>query len=218
MIRIIRHRLVELLASIIGLEALLVMAGWIFGIDQLMRFTSFGTNMKFMSAFLFFVSAMGLYFISRAMRGNRDVSQTALPGIVLTIFITTAILFASRLLGVSTGIERLFVTQPNPIDLTVGVSVNGLPSLSVCIGFILFGFAGVAALFPSRIGRMAISYLGILIFILGFVAIVGYVFQLPVLYYESSSSISMAFNTALLFVLLGTGLRIACRDTASNET
>ncbi|MFZ2167670.1 MAG: hypothetical protein WAV50_02235 [Minisyncoccia bacterium] len=218
MIKIIRHRLVRFLAICIGLEAVVVMTGWFFGIDQLTRLSSSGINMKFLTAFLFLFSAIGLYFISKAMRGERDILQTVLPPIVLSILTITVTLFVSRLLGTPTGIEQVFIPQPNPIDLTIDTSIQGWPSFFTLVCFILFGFAGVASLFVSRLGRAVVLFAGASIFFVGFVAVIGYVFQLHQLYYDfSGSAVPMAFNTALLFVLLGSGLCVVYQDTAQNE-
>ncbi len=218
MIRFIRHQLVRFLALLVGLEAVVVMIGWVFGIDSLTRLIPFGINMKFMTAFLFFMSAMGLYFISYAMHGDRDTSQIVLPGIVLTIFTVTVTLFASRLLGTPTGIEQIFVPQPNPIDLSADFSVFGWPSFLTLIGFTLFGLAGTISLFPSQLSRKIVSYIGICTVFIGSMAIIGYVCDVPALYYDfNSSAVPMAFNTAILFALLGAGLLVAYQDTAANE-
>lgn len=216
MIKIMRHRFVRLLAICIGLEASVVMIGWMFDIEVLKRLLSFGVDMKFLTALLFLLSAIGLYFISNAMRGERNIFQTVLPPIVLSILTITVTLFVSRLLSTPTGIEQIFIPQPNPIDLTIDTSTQGWPSFSTLVCFILFGFAGVASLFVSRLGRTVVLFAGIGIFFVGFVAIIGYVFQLHQLYYDfSGSAVPMAFNTALLFVLLGSGLFVVYQDTAS---
>lgn len=206
---------VEFVAALVGTGALVVMIGWIFKTESLTRlFLPGQQNMKFVTAFLFLVSALGLYLISRAMRGNEDLPQVILPGVMLTVFVITISLYAGRLLNAPTGIEQLFVRMENPVDLSAALSTYGWPSLLSVFNFILFGFAGAISLFPDARSRRWLRYIGSLISAVGAVAVAGYVFRLPVLYYATLGSppIPMALVSALAFVLLGLGLVMAGRE------
>lgn len=207
MIRFFRHRAARILAGIIGIEALVVMAGWILGIDLLTRIAPFGINMKFVTAFLFLFGALELYFVSRAVQDEDDVALVLLPGISLAISLVTIALLVGRLFGTSTGIENLFVENLDPANFSGTALTGGWPSFPTLINFILLGLAGLASLFPGFFREKLLIYLGCFISLSGLIAIVGYLCNVPVLYYELSiSTIPMALNTALCFALLGFGL------------
>ena len=203
----------ELLAAFIGTEAMLVLVGWMFKVEPLTRLFMPGVNMKFVTALLFLISALGLLFIARAMRGDEELSQLILPGVMLSVFVITISLYVGRLLDTPTGIEQLFVSVPNPVDISATLPTYGWPALPSIFNFILFGFAGAISLFPDSRSRRWLTYAGLSIFAIGLVAILGYLFRLPVLYYASlgEPSIPMALNSASTFVLLGLGLVMAGR-------
>ena len=202
-----RHRIARLLAGIVGAEALVVMIGWVFGLDQLTRIVPVGINMKFITALLFLLSAVGLYLMSRVIRDGNELALVMLPGIALVIFLVTTTLLVGRLLGTPTGIENLFLNIAGPVDFSGAPSKEGWPSLFTLINFMLIGLVGVASLFPGFLRERFLTYLGYFIAAIGLVAVVGYTFGLPVLYYGiSASMVPMALNTAVCFILLGFGL------------
>lgn len=206
MLRITRHQIGRWAALLIALEAVVVMAGWIFGFEPLTRIAPVGINMKFLSAFLFLLSAFGLHLISRAIQDEDALALVLLPGISLAIFLVTATLIVSRLYGTATGVEDLFLRHSDPIDYSNIISIHGWPSMSTLVNFFLFGLVSIAALFPGALRKRIIVCSGYFIGLVGLVAAAGYLFGLPLLYFELDSSVPMALNTALSFILLGFGL------------
>ena len=197
-------KMIKVLALIIGAEACLVMAGWIFGIDSLTRILPGGINMKFPTAFSFFLSALGLYFIYRRSRYNCEYSWVTLPAIAMTILLVMGAILVSYLTGGFTGIENLFVIMDAPI-YSQG---SGLPALNTIASFILFGLACLFSLFPDPNIQNKLKFFSFSIFIISFIAVIGYAFGLPVLYFKFNDAVPMALNTALSFILLGWGLVI----------
>ena len=202
-----RHRIARVLAVIIGIEAVAVMVGWIFGIDWMTRVIPVGINMKFITAVLFLLSAAGLYAMAFAIEEENEVARVSLPGISLIIFLITTTLLVSRILGTPTGIENLLVPVTDPINYSGAVGTEGWPSLPTLIDFVLFALLGIDALFSGTFRDVSIRYGGYFIILTGCVAVIGYLSNLPALYYVLSiSTVPMAFNTAVCFILLGFGL------------
>ncbi|MFA6502747.1 MAG: hypothetical protein WCT45_00630 [Candidatus Paceibacterota bacterium] len=207
MIYLIRHRTARFLAYLIGAEALVVMAGWIFTIDWMTRLVPVGRQMQFITAFLFLLSAFGLYFMSRAIQDDDKSAQLGLPGISITILLLSVTLFVGRMLGTPTGIEDLFLDRSNPVLLSLVFSTTGWPSFPTLLNFSLVGVVGVVALFPGRLRDRSLSYVGGFIVLVGVVASAGYLFSQPMLYYEFTvATPPMSLTGALLSILLGFGL------------
>lgn len=208
------HKIVKILALLIGTEAVIVMTGWILGIDSLTRFLPSGINMKFPTAASFLFSAIGLYFISRATKYDPELSRVVLPGIALVIFLMNTYLLLAGLFGIPTGLEILFVQEASPVF----AEGSGLPALNTILCFILFASACVVALFPGPEFKSSIRFLGYTILVIGFISIVGYALRLPALYLDIVNSVvPMALNTAVFLVLLGFGLVVTSKAEFNNE-
>jgi len=196
-------RTAQTLSHIVTLAGILVMAGWISGVGALTSISPVWIPMKFTTAFAFTLSGVLLYFIAEFIGGRTDAAQVVLPAAVLTILLLMGLMFFSHMLGAHTGLEDLFVVEKPGAVKTV---VPGLPSLPTMIGFILISSGGILAMFNFRGLRRAFKYIGLAVGALGAAAAAGYVLGIPGLYYfRPGVNSAMAFNTALLFVLLGTG-------------
>lgn len=206
-----RYTISRFLALAIGIESCLVMAGWYWGIDQLTRLAPFGINMKFPTALVFFFSAVGLYFLTKNLQNNDEQPHIIFLGISFFIFLIMVVLLISGLLHKQTDIEKLFVDPQSPI-YSFGA---GSPSIPTAINFILFGFMSMFSFFSVKEFQDKLEFFGYPIFVLGLLPIFGYMLHLPWLYYQfNPSSIPMAFNTAVSFVLLGLGvIIIAVKNT-----
>jgi len=196
------RKIVTILSLVIGGEAFIVMMGWIFHIHPLTRFLANGINMKFPTAFLFLVSAVGLYFIGKEKYEDNEWAHLILPGISLFIFLISFALLGAGIFNATTGIEFLYVeTGASPLDFG-----SGWPSFPTLINFILFGIVSLFALFFDT-GFAKVQFFGYVISLVGLLAILGYLLRVPALYYQfNATAIPMASNTSLLFVLLGIGL------------
>jgi hypothetical protein len=211
-----RYRIAKILALIIGIEACLVMIGWVFSIDSLTRILPDGINMKFPTALMFFFSAFGLYYIIRIIENNYELSRVILPGISLFIFLIMSTLLATGLSGEKIGIEDFFIVAQSSAN-SLGL---GLPSILTAINFIIFGLACMFSLsFDANDNYKKLKFFSYPILITGLIAVLGYGLHLPILYYQFSiSTIPMALNTALTFILLGSGLIIMSFAKTANET
>lgn len=199
-----KRKLAKAVALVVVVSGMTVMAGWIFNIPVLKSISPSWVSMKFDTALAFVLSGITLYYIAKAKEGEFDVAQVVLSIASLSIILLMGILFFSALFGVRTGAEDLFVAEPAGDVKTVA---PGRPSIPTMFNFILIATAGIFTILHSE---RLISYLKILGFIVGLigaVAVVGYGMDAPRLYYFIDDvNSAMACHTAILFVLLGTGL------------
>ena len=113
---------------------------------------------------------------------------------------------ASTFFDIRTGIEDLFVKEEAG---AIKTTTPGRPSVGTMLCFILMEAAGILAIFVPEKLKKKLPLLGIPVVVLGGTAILGYVMNKPVLYYTIAKfSTAMAFHTAILFVMLGTGLTL----------
>jgi len=196
------RKIVTILSLVIGGEACVVMAGWIFHIHPLTHFLANGINMKFPTAILFLFSAVGLYFIAKESYEDNEWAHLILPGVSLVIFLLSSALLAAGIFNTTTGIESIYA-EAGASSLDFG---SGWPSLPTLINFILFATVSLLALFFDT-GFTGVQFFGYFISVVGFLAALGYLLRVPAFYYQfNATTIPMASNTSLLFVLLGIGL------------
>lgn len=178
------------------------MFGWIFNIDALTRILPNQVNMRFITAFAFFLSSITLWFIDQAVRDEREIPQIILPATTTLILLIMTTLVAAGIFNVPNGLTELFV-ENNIVE----TAIPGMPALPTMINFVLFGVASILVLFELSKLKQRLLFFGIPIILVGVIACFGYLFQIPLLYYKVSDiSTPMAFNTAIMFVFLGFGL------------
>ncbi len=106
-------------------------------------------------------------------------------------------------MAIHTGAEELFIKEKAANDKTV---VPGRPSLPTMFNFILIAAAGIlTTLNPDNL-RLKLKIIGVIVGLIGALAVVGYIFNAPLLYYyiEGVNS-AIACHTAALFIVLGIG-------------
>lgn len=174
--------------------------------------------MSFPTAVMFLLSAFGIYFLYRStFVRSYSMSTIFLSGITLLIFLINIAIITGSLIGVQTGMENLFIRIPDYEQLNK--SLAGLPAFPTMISFLLFGIASIFSLTIGLKRLLFIGFFGYPIVIIGFVAVVGYVLNIPLLYYKIvDASTPMAFNTALTFILLGGSLIAISRLDNLHET
>ncbi|MEI6079423.1 MAG: hypothetical protein WCQ53_02130 [bacterium] len=199
-----RQYIAKISSLIVGVSSILVMVGWSFDIAVLKSISSDFVAMKFVTAICFFLSAISLYFIAKALEGEIEKAQIALSITSLIIIMLMGTLFFSTIFGVRTGIEELFVRE---VPGTVKTIIPGFPSISTIFSFMLLVSASILTMLTARNLRIKLTVLGLLIGIIGLLALVGYITNSPPLYYFIKGiNTAMALNTSILFILLGTGL------------
>jgi hypothetical protein len=189
--------------AIIATSAM-VIAGWAFNVPLLTSISPAWVSMKISTAICFLLSGVSLYYMARAREGDSETAQIVLFITTLIVMLLMGTLFFSGLLGVRTGIEDLFVKDTAGAIKTVA---PGRPSAPTMLNFMLMSVAAILTLVNIKRLRPAQKTIGIVIGLIGAIAIIGYIIGAPALYYyfEGINS-AIALNTACLFVLLGAGL------------
>ena len=198
------NHFVKAISLFVTLAGLAVMAGWIFNIGMLKSLSPAWVSMKFTTAIAFVASGATLYFIVRAGEGEFDKAQVALFITSLIIMLLIGTLFFSALLKIRTGLEELFIKDATGAVKTVA---PGQPSVPTIVNFIMIATAGILTMVNTKNLRFKLRTIGLVVASIGAVAVAGYIIGTPLLYYyiEGINS-AIAFHTAGLFVLLGTGL------------
>lgn len=205
-----KSKIIKSLSLIVILSGAIVMIGWILEIEALISINPNWVTMKLITALSFFLSGIILYFIVCKIEGGESV----LDQIILTISTILILFFMLNLLmssffNFSTGIEHLFVDELND---AVKTTIPGRPSIGTMINFIMVSIAGILSLFEVKNISHKIYLIGIMILIVGCVAVLGYIASVPLLYYTITGySTAMALHTAILFILIGIGF-INCRE------
>jgi len=193
------------LAWIVILASIAVMVGWILDIAVLKSILPGWVSMKFITALSFFFSAIVLMLLAKKEKGEWSNFFILIISFGLLLLMVT--FFISLFVGVSTGIEKLFVQEQQG---AVRTTVPGVPAVPTMICFILISLAGLFfSLNPGK--SRGIFSMGVLIGIIGIVAIVGYLLEIPKMYYSFPGFTAMAFPTAGLFVIMGISLIISAK-------
>jgi hypothetical protein len=194
---------IKALALLVTAAGLAVMTGWIFDIAVLKSLSPAWVTMKFTTAVSFAASGISLFFIVRMLEGEFDTAQVVLSLASLVLALLMGLLFCSTVFGISTGIESLFIKETGEVKTVA----PGHPSLPTMINFLLIALAAILALqHPARLKRK-LGAIGLILVFTGALATAGYIFNAPLLYYYIEQvNTAMALHTALLFVILGTGL------------
>jgi hypothetical protein len=197
------NMLIKVLSIFVAAAGLTVMIGWVFDIGVLKSLSPSWVSMKFSTAVAFVASGVSLYSIVRVMEGEFDMAQVVLSLTSLTITLLMGVLFCSAVFSIPTGVENLFIKESGEIKS----AAPGQPSVPTMINFLLMAVAAILTLqHPVRL-LPKLRMIGIAVGLIGILATAGYLFNTPLLYYylEGLNS-AMALHTALLFVVLGTGL------------
>jgi hypothetical protein len=191
------------LPLVVIIAGVTVIIGWVFDISILKSISPAWVSMKFDTAIAFVLSGITLYFIARALEGEFDKAQVVLSITSLIIILLMGTLFFSAIFKIRTGAEDLFVKEAAGAVKTV---TPGRPSLPTMLNFILIASAGIlTTLNPGNL-RPKLKIIGVIVGLIGTLAVAGYIVNAPNLYYyiEGVNS-AIAFHTAGLFVLLGIG-------------
>ncbi|MBF0522567.1 MAG: hypothetical protein HQL24_05870 [Candidatus Omnitrophica bacterium] len=198
-----KTKIAEMLALVVSCAAMLVIIGWIFNIPFLKSLSPSWVTMKFVAAVAFLLSGVSLYFIVRAKQGLFDQAQVILFIVALILVLYMGLFLFSILFKIETNIEDLLIHDANPVK----TAAPGQPSLFTIINFLLIALADIFTILnPERLASK-LRVIGFLVGAIGAIAVMGYILNVPILYYYMPGfNTAMACHTAILFVLLGVGL------------
>lgn len=204
--------MLRLLASLFGiiiiLIALMVIIGWVYDLPMLQNPMFYGISMRFVTAICFILSGSILIIISSNQKNkniNNGFSQISLPILSLLIMLIMAPPLFSMLFKIHFGVENL-PTITNKFEELFLIG-KGMPAFSTTVCFILIAIIGLIEGInnPQKTKYMYIIWA--IIFLIGLAALIGYIFKLPMLYFQIyNNSVGMAIMTAILMVLWSLGL------------
>ena len=202
----------NILCGLVASAGVLVMLGWFLDIPILKSIYPGWVTMKFATAFSFVLSGVLVYSVGRIARGERSWAHVLLPGFVLMLLLPMAGLLGATMLDVDIGMTEIFVQERSGAVLSV---LPGRPSLMSIVCFTLVAAVGVVAMFAPNAKPRLWRMMGALLVMVGMVALFGYAFDTPLLYYyQENLSTAMAVHTAALFVLLGIALWLNAKGSA----
>lgn len=205
-----KTKIANILSFIVIIGGLIVMIGWFLDVEVLKSILPVWVTMKFSTALSFFLSGITLYFVNNSLGKSADLAQIALSITILMILLLMATLLVSTFLNVRTGVEDLFVREAKE---AVKTTTPGSPSVGTMINFISVAFAGILTLLDVKRLGQKIVIIGLIILIIGSIAVLGYVLSLPFLYYSVEGfSTAMALHTAFLFIITGAGFILSGKN------
>ena len=203
-------KLAKSFAIIIGATAILVMIGWAFDIGFLKSISPSWIAMRLMTAVNFLLTAFILYYIAEDLEGRTGVAGVALP---LTSFLSAIFMLSilySNIFGIRTGLEEWFAIESGNAAIP---PVPGRPAVPTIFNFILVALSGMVTVFQPANLKSILSWLGGIVAAIGAVACIGYLLDVPLLYYRIGDlDTVMAFHTTIMFVLFGAGLLLLSRQ------
>lgn len=207
-------KIIKILSFIVMITSVLVTVGWILDIGVLKSILPGMVTMKFTTALCFGATA----FILNSMAQKSDELppgiQMVLPAATLFILLIMSTLLISSFTGVNSGIDSLLIQEKAG---TVNTVTPGRPSVATMINFILITIASILVHIDLAKYKKIFIWLGTAVAFIGALAVSGYIFHLPFLYfYVPNISTAMALSTAILFVLTGIGF-ILCGKNPSKQ-
>ena len=200
-----RLNIIKTLSFTVITVSLLVIVGWVFDIAILKSIYPTWVAMKFITAAAFLLSGLILYLIAKTREGW-VIAKEILPLPAVIIFLLMATLLVSAVFGIHTGIEDLFVRENVGAVMTI---IPGSPAILTMIAFILIAVSGFLCHVNYGKFRKIFIVLGGIVAAIGTIAMVGYILQIPVLYYYiPDKSGAIAVNTSVLFIIIGISLTL----------
>ncbi|MGQ0606384.1 MAG: sensor histidine kinase [Candidatus Nitrosotenuis sp.] len=200
--------IVNVLGIVVLIVGSLVILGWVFSIDILKSILPGGPTMKFGTSLSFVCTGIALLFITRMRKGRITLAQIGLPALAMIIIMFLTVNTVSVLLGSDISLVMLFMKQQSPANTTPSIpSVGALVNFTLIVAIMYLLSADFA-----RIQKTLIS-IGIIIGIIGGIPLVGYIFNLPFLYYNFENiSNAMAVHTSVLFLFTSAALILIGKD------
>lgn len=170
-----------------------VMIGWIFNIEILTTILPAYASMKFNTAVLFVIAGTHLYALCeqkwKLFRQFACIAITIIGGVT----------FLQPILEVNIGINELFIKEnTNATSLSF---YPGRMAQGTSLSFTLLGISLYFINNKNKEKRRFAQYLLHIITLIGFLAIIGYILNVPI-FYKLSALGTMAIHTAVIFFIL----------------
>jgi signal transduction histidine kinase len=191
------ERISQLFGLVIVTIAGAAKVGWFIGSDLLRGIRPNYIPMAPNTALLFLV--LGAMLVIFSDRSRKSIA------IVRTVVVLAVLLVAARLceyfISVDLKVDRVFFHYPSE---SLGLAPVGKMAFFTAVTFLFVGLAFLLATLSVRWAKDASKALSVIVGFTGIAFSLGYLYGAPLMY--GSASIPMALNTAICFVLSGSGL------------
>jgi PAS domain S-box-containing protein len=178
----------------------LVLVGWILDIAILKSVISGFDTMKANTALAFVLSGLSLWLLQRSTTENASLALNSARLCAALVALIGLLTLSQYLFGWNLGIDELLIRESRP---AIGTLSPGRMAPAVALNFFLLGLA-LLFLGIGR-GHSLIQWLTLLALLISGLALLGYVYGVD-LFYKFASYSSVAFHTAITFILLGAGI------------
>ena len=197
---------------VISIGTAIALFGWIFGYLEVTSIIHEGGTMKFVTAIFFILSGFTLYSLCNFIVRKSSIFYVAIFASSFIEFIFLMTLFSSIIIGIPTGIENAFSHEAYS-----QYNIPGKPSYPTIINFFFIVLVSFIALYDNKIVGKYLYFSGSIIIIVSSIALIGYIINNPLLFYTIPSiNSAMAFPTAILFTLIGSGMILLSNIRSSN--
>lgn len=204
------YKIVNILASIILFVGLLVTISWVFNIDGLKSFWFGEATMKFGTALSFVCVGISLLLVTRMRKGKIVLGYIGLPILGLIIIMFLSVNTVSTIIGANIGLSMLFDNDPISTINTISPS---RPSIGTLVNFTIIVAALMFILINFVRWRKLVIGIGTTVGIISGIALAGYAFNLPFLYFDFANiSNAMAFHTVILSLITGISFMLIGND------
>jgi PAS domain S-box-containing protein len=194
-------RVVAVLAVASGFSALV---GWELDSVALKSvFAGFAT-MKVNTALAFILCGMALWLFNSPVHKQNGVRVGLVGGCAAVVTLIGVFTIGEYFFGWNPGIDQFLFRD----TATAPPLHPGRPAFATALNFSLLGGAFLLMEVDTRVSRYFAQGMGLIVFSIGFLALMGYAYHVSALYYVPAYS-SMALHTAILFVLLSLALPCA---------
>ena len=194
-------RVVAVLAVAGGLSALV---GWELDSVALKSvFPGFAT-MKANTALAFILCGVALWLFNSPVHKQNGARVGLAGGCAAVVTLIGLFTIGEYFFGWNPGIDQFLFRD----TATVPPLHPGRPAFATALNFSLLGAAFLLMEVDTRVSRYFAQGMGLIVFSIGFLALMGYAYHVSALYYVPAYS-SMALHTAILFVLLSLALPCA---------
>lgn len=186
------HIVRNISATIVSLLGAIVMVGWFSHTPALIQVLPNFVPMQFNAALGFLISGIGLFCIHR---------RIVLIPCAIIISVIGLLTLLQYILGLNFGIDQLLMKH----YILVETSHPGRMAPNTALCLLLTGVAMLFTQITAKSRETLLMLLSILVLILGFIAFIGYILEVPTIYGWGHLT-KMALHTAIGFILIGIGM------------
>jgi len=185
-----------LVSAILSLcTGLVVIAGWLFNIESFKRVIPGFPTMKFNTALC--IALCGIVLWMSLYKSRKSVIYKNIFSAI--VFLVALVSFSENLFHFTTALDQLFVTDNDSFAVSSNYPGRMAVLTAACFMFLVVSFLLLSAMNKSV--KIIAQFVLHIVTLIAFIAIVGYLYDIPI-FYKLSFLTSMAMHTAALFFLI----------------